>query len=203
MKQICPGWCSSVDWVQTWEPKDHWHMPGLQARSPVGGVQEVTTHWCFSPLSLSFSSPLSKNKYVKPFLKMEQIQPTKPLEFSTVPLFTTRNLMVILEVRMVWVHQHCIPFFSFLFYFWLDTTQIYYFSVSLGQESRLRLTCVVCMAIIKVLVRAGVSSKAQLVKNLLPSSCDCWQDSVLCRLLDAWWLSGRSCLQVFATWPFS
>ena len=25
------------------------HKPGLQARSPVGGMQEATTHWCFSP----------------------------------------------------------------------------------------------------------------------------------------------------------
>ena len=31
---------------------------GLQARSPVGGVQEATTHWCFFP-SLSPSLPLS------------------------------------------------------------------------------------------------------------------------------------------------
>ena len=43
------------------------HMPGLQARSPVGGVQEATDQ-CFSLtsmfLSLSFplSSPLTKNK---------------------------------------------------------------------------------------------------------------------------------------------
>ena len=38
------------------------HMPGLRARFPVGGVQEATAHWCFSP-SLSPSLPLSKNKY--------------------------------------------------------------------------------------------------------------------------------------------
>ena len=37
------------------------HMPGLQARSPVGGVQEVTTHWCFSPSVLLPSFP-SKSK---------------------------------------------------------------------------------------------------------------------------------------------
>ena len=38
-------------------------MPGLQARSPVQGMQEATTHWCFSP-SLSPSLPLSKiNKW--------------------------------------------------------------------------------------------------------------------------------------------
>ena len=31
---------------------------GFRARSPVGGVQEATTHWCFSP-SLSLSPPFS------------------------------------------------------------------------------------------------------------------------------------------------
>ena len=59
-----PGWCGSVDWVPACEPKGHWfdsqsgHMPGLWARSPVGGAREATTHWCFS-LSLSLSLPLS------------------------------------------------------------------------------------------------------------------------------------------------
>ena len=43
-----------------------WHMPGLQAKSPVGGVGEVTNP-CFSCtlmfLSLSLvPSPLTKNK---------------------------------------------------------------------------------------------------------------------------------------------
>ena len=28
------------------------HMPGLQTRSPVGGMWEATTHWCFFPLFL-------------------------------------------------------------------------------------------------------------------------------------------------------
>ena len=35
------------------------HMPELQARCPVGGAPEATTHYCFSP-SLSPSPPLSK-----------------------------------------------------------------------------------------------------------------------------------------------
>ena len=35
------------------------HMPGLQARSPVGGVQEATTQWRFSP---SFPLSLKVNK---------------------------------------------------------------------------------------------------------------------------------------------
>ena len=59
---IDPGWYTSVDWVPVCEPKGYWfdsqsgHMPGLRARSPVGGTWEVTTHWCFSP-SLSHSLP--------------------------------------------------------------------------------------------------------------------------------------------------
>ena len=58
------GWCGSVGWALACKPKGHWfdsqsgHMPGLQARSPVGGTQEATTHWCFSP-SLSPFLPLS------------------------------------------------------------------------------------------------------------------------------------------------
>ena len=54
-----------MDWVLAWEPKGlrfdsrSGHMPGLQARSPVGDVWEATTHWRFSP-SLSPFLPLSK-----------------------------------------------------------------------------------------------------------------------------------------------
>ena len=50
------------------EPKGLWfdsqsvHMPRLWVRSPVGGMWEVTTHWCFSPC-LPPSLPLFlKNK---------------------------------------------------------------------------------------------------------------------------------------------
>ena len=56
--EISPGWCSSVDWAPTCNPKgcrfdsQSGHMPGLRARSPVGGVQGVTAHWCFLPLFL-------------------------------------------------------------------------------------------------------------------------------------------------------
>ena len=41
-----PGWCGSVDRALACEPKGHGfdsqsgHTPGLQARSPVGGVLE-------------------------------------------------------------------------------------------------------------------------------------------------------------------
>ena len=61
------GWCGSVDWALACELKGHWfdyqseHTSGLWARSPVGGVQEATTHWCSSP-SFSLSLPLSKKK---------------------------------------------------------------------------------------------------------------------------------------------
>ena len=61
---LSPGWCGSVDWVPACEPKGYrfdsqsGHMPGLWARSPVGGAREATTHWCLS-LSPSPSLPLS------------------------------------------------------------------------------------------------------------------------------------------------
>ena len=60
-----------------YEPKGHQfnsqsgHMPGLQARSPVGAMWDVTTHWCFSP-SLSPSLPLSL-KINKTFKKVENL----------------------------------------------------------------------------------------------------------------------------------
>ena len=60
-----PVWCGSVDWVLACEPKGRWfnsqsgHMPGLRARPPLGGVQEATTHWYFSP-SLPISLKISK-----------------------------------------------------------------------------------------------------------------------------------------------
>ena len=60
---ISPGWCGSVDWALAWEPKGCWfnsqsgHMSGLRARSPAGGMREVTTIDFFSP-SLSPSHPL-------------------------------------------------------------------------------------------------------------------------------------------------
>ena len=55
-----PGWYGSVNWMPACEPNGRWfnsqagHMPGLWARSPIGGAWKATTHWCFSP---SFSLP--------------------------------------------------------------------------------------------------------------------------------------------------
>ena len=66
------GWYSSVDWAWAWEPKDcqfnsqSGHMPGLQARSPVGSVQPHTD----VPLPLFLPYLLSKNKQIKSFLKI-------------------------------------------------------------------------------------------------------------------------------------
>ena len=68
-KFFSPGWCGSVDWALACEPKGHrfssqsGHMPGLQARSPVG-MQDATTHWFFSP-SLSPSLSLKRQKAFK------------------------------------------------------------------------------------------------------------------------------------------
>ena len=62
-----------AQWIESaglWT-KGHWfnsqsgHMPGLWARSSVGGTREATTHWCFPPsLSPSFLS-LKLNKILK------------------------------------------------------------------------------------------------------------------------------------------
>ena len=59
-----PGWYGSVHWALACKPKSLWfdsqlwHMPGLQARYPVGGTQEATTYWCFSLCLLSPSPSL-------------------------------------------------------------------------------------------------------------------------------------------------
>ena len=69
---MSPGWCGSVDWESDCEVKGHWfdaqsgHMPGLWARSPVMGVWEAATQWCFSPsLSPSLLFCLEINKIFK------------------------------------------------------------------------------------------------------------------------------------------
>ena len=68
-KLIHTGCCSSVNRAPDCELKGHQfnsqsgHRPGLQARSPVGGAWEATTHWCFSPSlspSLLFSLKIKK-----------------------------------------------------------------------------------------------------------------------------------------------
>ena len=64
-----PGLWGWVDWVLACEPKGLQfnsqleHMSG--ARSPVGGAEETTTHWCFSlflPLSLKVNKYNVKKK---------------------------------------------------------------------------------------------------------------------------------------------
>ena len=75
-----PGWCGSVDWVLAWGPRGQQfnsysgHMPGLWARSPVGGARETTTHWCFSPSLSPFLPPFPSlwkwvNKLFKKYKK--------------------------------------------------------------------------------------------------------------------------------------
>ena len=68
LKKMYQKWKLAVADVTQWiecqacEPKGRWldsqsgPMPGLQARSPVGGAREATIQWCFSP-SLSLSLP--------------------------------------------------------------------------------------------------------------------------------------------------
>ena len=74
-----PGWCGSADWVPAYEPKGHQldsqsgHMPGLWSRSPVGAVQEQTTHWCFSPsVPPSFPLSLKINKIFKKLMRYSE-----------------------------------------------------------------------------------------------------------------------------------
>ena len=68
MTLLSPGWCSSVGWTQACEEKgckfdsQSGHMPGLWARSPVGGHMRGNHTLMFLPLSFSFPSLLSKNK---------------------------------------------------------------------------------------------------------------------------------------------
>ena len=86
-KNNSPGWCGSVDWVPACEPKGHQfdsqsgHMPGLQARSPVGSTREATTHWCFfTSLSPSLPLYLKINKVLK---KIRQPRVYSEREFTS------------------------------------------------------------------------------------------------------------------------
>ena len=65
---IFPGSYVSVDWVPAREPKGRQfysqsgYMPGLQARSPLGGCVRGNHTLMFLSLSFSLPFPLSKNK---------------------------------------------------------------------------------------------------------------------------------------------
>ena len=73
-----PGWCGSMAWAPTCHLRGYLfdsqsgHMPGLQARSPAGGVREATNR-CSSHtsmfLSLSPSCPISLKIILKIFKK--------------------------------------------------------------------------------------------------------------------------------------
>ena len=79
-----PDQLGSVSWASSHKAKGHWfnspsvHMPGLWARTLVGGMWEATDQ-CFSLtsmfLSLSFSlpAPLSKNKWNEILKKKKRI----------------------------------------------------------------------------------------------------------------------------------
>ena len=62
--KLYPALAVVAQWIECWSVNQRvaglipslGHMPELQARSPVGGTWEATTHWCFSP-SLSPSLP--------------------------------------------------------------------------------------------------------------------------------------------------
>ena len=74
----------ALDWELACKPKGHQldsqsgHKPGLQVRSAVEGLQEVTTHWCFSPSlppSLTFSFKINKlNLRRKKYLKSKMLK---------------------------------------------------------------------------------------------------------------------------------
>ena len=60
-REFRSGWCGSVGWVTAYEPRFYsqaGHVPGLQAKSPVGAMQEATKQ-CFSPSLFFFPSTLS------------------------------------------------------------------------------------------------------------------------------------------------
>ena len=65
---MSPGWCGSVDWAPSCEPKGCWfnsrsgHMPGLLARSLAGGAWEATDQWISQTLMFLSSPPLKINK---------------------------------------------------------------------------------------------------------------------------------------------
>ena len=62
-----PGWCGSVNWMLACEPKicrfksQSGHMPGLQARSPVGGIQEAAYRY------ISYTLLVSLPLFLPPF----------------------------------------------------------------------------------------------------------------------------------------
>ncbi|KAF6131152.1 hypothetical protein HJG60_008033 [Phyllostomus discolor] len=65
-----PDWYGSVGWLSSCKPKCHqftsqlWHIPGWQARSPVGGtckrqpISVPPSHQCFSPALSPSLSPV-------------------------------------------------------------------------------------------------------------------------------------------------
>lgn len=82
--------------------------------------------------------------------------------------------MVITEIKWFEYADNSINTFHLFFFFSFGLTQhTLIISQFLWVTFQAWLSCIACKALIKVLVRAKVSSEAQLGKNLLPSSCDC------------------------------
>ena len=101
----CPGWCGSVDWEPACEPKGRWfnsqsgHMPGLRARSPVGGTWEATTHQCFSP-SLSPPICLKINKIL--FHKNKKIDTIRMLRRTDRHVSSRKLAEVLLNQKIIY-----------------------------------------------------------------------------------------------------
>ena len=85
------------------------HMLGLQARSPVGGVWEATTHWCFSP-SLKNKYNLKKNQRIK-LCRSNKIPPCADSIIASLAALTCcsstkgNNAVIMLHVLQLFGHS--------------------------------------------------------------------------------------------------
>ena len=102
MSKPCPGWCGSVHWVWSLNPKgrqlDSWsrHVPELQARTPAGNRQMFLSHFNVFP-HLSSSLPLS--------LKLNKIFFKKKMSKTQCYLLLSSLLKAVLKPK-VWGVAH-------------------------------------------------------------------------------------------------
>ena len=101
---MSPGWCGSVDWASACELKGHqfdsWpgHMPGLWARSPVGGATNVSL-----PVFLLPFLSLKRNKIFK---KKKERKKERKKEMRDLRLFSSyRRVFVIYLVIGMDLHR--------------------------------------------------------------------------------------------------